>query len=311
MHLTITGYSTALFSTWYFLEEWGILFDAGEGLISSLLQKSRKIDQVFISHADRDHLTGLLQLNQLNARPGFPVIHYPKDSSSFRALEKFSKEFDPQVSGTVWEPVTEGDEIFIAKDLLVRPIRNSHVPADRHIIRSLGYQVIQTRKKLRPEYAHLTGEQLRQLAEQQGRDSFSMEVRTNLLAYSGDTPVEDGDKWNNTSILIHEATFLGNGEDIKVRDYGVTGRGEGHDRGGSGHPAPGKVHSTLEEVMEMVSGIHIGQLILGHFSSRYSPDEIVKAVRGLCSRYAISIPVRLVLPGETVFDLLAKEPVNK
>jgi ribonuclease Z len=292
MQLTITGYSTALFSTWYFIEEWGILFDAGEGLISSLLQKSRKIDQVFISHADRDHLTGLLQLNQLNARPGFPVIHYPKDSSSFRALEKFSKEFDPQVAATVWTPVTEGDEIFIAKDLLVRPIRNSHVPVDRHIIKSLGYQVIQTRKKLRPEFAHLSGEQLRQLAEQQGRDSFSMEVRTNLLAYSGDTPVEDGDKWDNTSILIHEATFLGNGEDIKVRPYG-------------------NQHSTLEEVMEMVSAIHIEQLILGHFSSRYSPDEITRAVKDQCWKHAINIPVRLVLPGETVFDLLSRDPVNK
>jgi len=292
MQLTITGYSTALFSTWYFIEEWGILFDAGEGLISSLLQKSRKIDHVFISHADRDHLTGLLQFNQLNARPGFPVIHYPKDSSSFRALEKFSKEFDPQVARTVWTPVTEGDEIFIAKDLLVKPIRNSHVPVDRHIIRSLGYQVIQTRKKLRPEFAHLTGEQLRQLAEQQGRDSFSMEVRTNLLAYSGDTPVEDGDKWDNTGILIHEATFLGNGEDIKVRDYG-------------------NKHSTLEEVMEMVSAIKIEQLILGHFSSRYSADEIVRAVKDQCWKHAINIPVRLVLPGETIFDLLSKDPVNK
>ena len=292
MQLTITGYSTALFSTWYFIEEWGILFDAGEGLISSLLQKSRKIDQVFISHADRDHLTGLLQFNQLNARPGFPVIHYPKDSGSFRALEKFSKEFDPQVARTVWTPVTEGDEIFIAKDLLVKPIRNSHVPVDRHIIKSLGYQVIQTRKKVRPEFAHLSGEQLRQLAEQQGRESFSMEVRTNLLAYSGDTPVEDGDKWDNTGILIHEATFLGNGEDIKVRDYG-------------------NKHSTLEEVMEMVSTIHIEQLILGHFSSRYSLDEIVRAVKDQCWKHGINIPVRLVLPGETIFDLLSKDPVNK
>ncbi|MBS1606149.1 MAG: RNAse Z, partial [Bacteroidetes bacterium] len=277
---------------WYFIEEWGILFDAGEGLISSLLQKSRKIDQVFISHADRDHLTGLLQLNQLNARPGFPVIHYPKDAGSFRALATFSKQFDPQVARTVWTPVNEGDEIFIAKDLLVKPIRNSHVPVDPHIIKSLGYQVIQTRKKLRPEFAHLSGEQLRQLAEQQGRDSFSMEVRTNLLAYSGDTPVEDGDKWNNTSTLIHEATFLGNGEDIKVRDYG-------------------NKHSTLAEVMEMVSAIRIEQLILGHFSSRYSPDEIVRAVKDQCWKHAINIPVRLVLPGETVHDLLSKEPVNK
>jgi ribonuclease Z len=292
VQLTITGYSTALFSTWYFIEEWGILFDAGDGLISSLLQKSRKIDQVFISHADRDHLTGLLQFNQLNARPGFPVIHYPKDSGSFPALEKFSRQFDPQVARTVWTPVTEGDEIAIAKDLLVKPIRNGHVPVEQHIIRSLGYQVIQTRKKLRPEYAHLSGEALRQLAEQQGRDSFSMELRTNLLAYSGDTPVEDGARWDNTKILIHEATFLGKGEDIKVRDYGNR-------------------HSTLEEVMEMVSSLHIEQLILGHFSSRYSPEEISRAVKDLCEKYAINIPVRLILPGETVHDVLGKAPVNR
>ncbi len=100
MQLTITGYSTALFSTWYFVEEWGILFDAGDGLISALLQKSRKIDHVFISHADRDHLTGLLQFNQLNARPGYPIIHYPKDSGSFPVLGEFSRKFDPQVART-------------------------------------------------------------------------------------------------------------------------------------------------------------------------------------------------------------------
>jgi ribonuclease Z len=292
MHLTITGYSTALFSTWYFIEEWGILFDAGEGMISSLLQKSRKIDQVFISHADRDHITGLLQFLQLNARPGFPIIHYPKDSGSFPALEAFSKKFDPQVARTVWTPVTAGDEIPIAKDLLVRPLRNEHVPIDQHIIKSLGYMVVQTRKKLRPEFAHLSGQELRQLAEQQGRDSFSMTVRENLLGYSGDTPVEDGAKWDNTKILIHEATFLDNGEPVKTRDYG-------------------NKHSTLEEVMEMVSSIHIEQLILGHFSSRYSPDDIDRAIRDQCEKYAINIPVRRLLPGATVHDLLNQPPINQ
>jgi ribonuclease Z len=293
MQPTITGYSTALFSTWYFIEEWGILFDAGDGLISSLLQKSRKIDQVFISHADRDHLTGLLQFNQLNARPGYPIIHYPKDAGSFPVLESFSKKFDPQVTRTQWIPVTEGDEITIAKDLLVKPIRNGHVPVDPQIIKSLGYQVIQTRKKLRPEFAHLSGEELRQLAGRQGRDSLSTELRIPLLAYSGDTPVEDGAKWNDTKILIHEATFLGTaGEEVKVRDYG-------------------NLHSTLEEVMEMVSSIHIEQLILGHFSSRYSPEEIDTAIKDLCEKYAISIPVHRVLPGETVHDILAGLPINR
>ncbi|HEY4111627.1 RNAse Z [Puia sp.] len=238
------------------------------------------------------HLTGLLQLNQLNARPGFPVMHYPKDSGSFPVLQEFSRRFDPQVERTVWTPVTEGDEIAIAKDLLVLPIRNGHVPVERHIIRSLGYLVVQTRKKLKSEYTHLSGEELRQLGERIGRENLSMELRDNLLAYSDDTPVEDGAKWDHTRVLIHEATFLGNGEDIKPRAYG-------------------NKHSTLEEVMEMVSSLHLGQLILGHFSSRYSPEEIDKAIRLLCEKYAIGFPVYRVLPGETVFDILGGQALNR
>jgi ribonuclease Z len=291
MHLTISGYSTALFSTWYFVEEWGILFDAGDGMISALLQKSRKVDHVFISHADRDHLTGLAQFNQLNARPGFPVMYYPKDAGSFPVLEAFAKKFDPQVERTVWSRVTDGDEIAIAKDLLVLPIRNGHVPVAPEVIKSLGYLVVQTRKKLKQEFTHLSGEELRQLGDRIGRENLSLEIRDKLLAYSGDTPVEDGAKWNDTGILIHEATFLGRGEDVKVRSYG-------------------NKHSTLDEVMEMVSGLRIGQLILGHFSSRYSPDEIGKALRAMCHRYAINIPVRRVLPGATVVDILAQPPIN-
>src|ERR1700753_1675219 len=144
--MTITAYSTALFSTWYFIEEWGVLFDAGDGMISALLQKSRKIDNVFISHADRDHITGLLQFNQLNARPGYPMIYYPKDSLSFPALESFSKQFDPHVSDTIWAPVSAGEEIWIAKDLCVTPFRNSHIPAKPPLLKSIGYQVVQVRK---------------------------------------------------------------------------------------------------------------------------------------------------------------------
>ena len=69
--MTITGYSTALFSTWYFVEELGLLFDVGDGLMSNLMQKSRKIKHTFITHPDRDHLTGLMQFTQLNAREGY------------------------------------------------------------------------------------------------------------------------------------------------------------------------------------------------------------------------------------------------
>ena len=42
--LTITGYSTALFSTWYYVDELSLLFDCGDGVTSGLLQKARKIN---------------------------------------------------------------------------------------------------------------------------------------------------------------------------------------------------------------------------------------------------------------------------
>ena len=82
----LTGYSTALFSTWLFLEDYGLLFDAGDGVSAGLSQKSRKAKYVFITHADRDHLAGLLQLHQLNAQDGQPLICYPRDCGSFPAL---------------------------------------------------------------------------------------------------------------------------------------------------------------------------------------------------------------------------------
>lgn len=290
MQLTLTGYSTALFSTWYFIEELGILFDAGDGLTSSLLSKSRKINHAFISHADRDHLSGLLQFNQLTARPGSPVIYYPKDCGSFPRLEEFSKKFDPHVAGTVWTPITADSEIWLKKDLLIQPIRNGHVQVAEEFSKSLSYKVIRTKEKLKPEFLHLPGEEIRKIVMERGKESTTVEVRTNILSYSGDTPVEDAQRWDHSQILIHEATFLGGDEEVH---------------------AHGNKHSTLEEVIEMVSGIHIEQLVLGHFSSRYSKNQIDSSIRTLCDKYAINIPVFRLLPGEVVHDILKGQPINQ
>jgi len=291
MELTITGYSTALFSSWYFIEELGILLDAGDGMMSALLQKSRKITHAFISHADRDHLTGLLQFNQLNSREGYPVISYPRDSRSFPAMHEFFTRFDPYTTGTVWQPVTAGDEIRVKDDILVIPIRNEHVPVPPEVTRSLGYKIYQTKRKLRPELIGLSGEEIRKISVEHGKEATTMEVRTNILSYSGDTPVDDLHKWDDTKVLIHEATFLEREEEIKI------------------HAHKNK-HSRLDEVIEMVSGSNIEKLILGHFSSRYNAGQIDDAIQQLCNKYALNIPVYRILPGETVTDVFKGKPVN-
>ncbi len=291
MKLTITGYSTAMFATWYFVEELGLLFDAGDGLTASLLGKARKVDHVFISHADRDHLTGLLQFNQLNARKDFPKIFFPKHCGSFPKLEEFSKKFDPHVTGTIWNPIQDNDLIRIKDDFYVQPIRNSHVPAEPEISKSFGYQVYQVKQKLKPEYATLGPDQIKQLVQEIGREKMTEQIRTNVLTYSGDTPVDDYEKWNNTKILIHEATFLENDEPNNLNTHKHK-------------------HSYLEEVLKMVSGLSIETLILGHFSSRYSQEEIDARIKLLCKKLNLKIPVYRLLPGQVHRDILNETPLN-
>jgi ribonuclease Z len=290
--LTISGYSTALFATWYFVEELGLLLDAGDGVSAALLQKSRKINHVFISHADRDHLTGLLQLNQLNARPGYPVIYYPRDCSSFPAMEAFSVKFDPHVSGTVWQPLVAPAGIYIKDDVVVKAHRNGHVVAGPDLMKSFGYIVTQVKQKLKPELLHLPGEEIKRLIQEQGREAVSVEVSQPLLGYSGDTPVEDWSRWDGIPVLIHEATFLESEGLIKEK------------------PAAHK-HSTLEQVLEMAANIKLEKLVLGHFSSRYPAEVIDRRIKELCAHYGIAIPVYRVLPGVTQYNILNGTPVNR
>jgi ribonuclease Z len=290
MNLTISGYSTALFSTWYFIEELGLLFDCGDGLTSSLLQKSRKIENVFISHADRDHLTGLLQFNQLNARQGLPIIHYPKDCGSFNALKNFSEKFDPHVENTIWKPIMDRDKIWIKKDIYVEAIKNSHVETHEGLYKSLGYKVVSVKSKLKPEYVLLPANQIKETIETLGKEATHVSIETILLSYSGDTPCENFEHWNNSKTLIHEATFLGGEEDKNIQTHG-------------------NKHSNLEDVIKSVSEINIDRLILGHFSSRYSNEQIDSRIIFLCEKYDIQIPVYRVLPGQVTINIFSDKPL--
>ncbi|WP_052597265.1 MBL fold metallo-hydrolase [Aureispira sp. CCB-QB1] len=286
MKLTITGYSTALFATWYFIEELGLLFDAGDGVSAHLLQKSRKIKHIFISHPDRDHITGLLQIRQLNAREGgFPWVYYPKDAGSFPAMDNFMSKFDAHTQHNIWHPLNDTQDVPIKKGILVHSIRNEHIEAPKNSIKSLSFDVIEVKQKLKEQFKTLSPKELQTLRLQKGNDFITEEKKQSILSYSGDTPVQDFDRWKHSKILIHEATFLDN----------------------SINPPKGQKknqHSTLEEVIEMVAASKVEQLILGHFSSRYSKQQIQQAVMSFAQKYALNIPIFCVFPGEVVKDIL-------
>lgn len=284
--LTITGFSTALFSTWYLIDELAVLFDCGDGVTSALMQKSRKAKHIFISHADRDHVSGLLQFSQLNSRKGLK-IYYPASSGSFPSLAEFTRKFDPHVSGAEWIPIEAGDEIRLREDAVVRAVENQHVKkTDEGQTKSLSFFVDAISRKLKPEFKGLHGSEIGKIRREQGEEAISDISRRTILTYSGDTPIELDGRYAESEILIHEATFLTAGE-IEPDN-----------------PKRNK-HSSLDQVIAMVRDSNIKQLVLGHFSSRYSHEQIDEAICHECEMNGIKIPVYRVLPGQLMRDVLS------
>lgn len=267
--MKITASSTALISSWMFLEDLGVCFDAGDGLCATLGLKSRKIKHIFVSHADRDHLAGLLQFNSLNGSTS-PHIHFPADSGSFPALRDFCAAFDHHTGQSQWLPMKAGDEVEVGKGLFVRAMRSDHnAKGDLH--KALSFVVVRRTKKLRQEFAGQNIADLRKTVE----DTLLFEtVDKPIFGYSGDgTP--NSALWANVPILAHEATFVVEADAQEARAQ----------------------HSSLSAVLTMMATLQPKLGILYHFSPRYRAEEITTAVTGLKTQLGITFPIEVVLPG--------------
>ncbi|HTB83959.1 MAG TPA: MBL fold metallo-hydrolase [Candidatus Sulfotelmatobacter sp.] len=272
------------------MEQLGLLLDAGDGVCAGLLQKSRKVHKVAITHPDRDHVTGILQLQQLNAQNGVPEIFYPADCGSFPALAEFCRNFDPGRGDQVtWSPVKPGDDRDLGGGCRLKVMANDHFHDQPGQIKSVSYVVAKKNRKLKAEFVGLAGNELAELSRQHGSDHLTTGIEEKVLGYAGDTSVSAASRWAGCRILIHEATFL------KAADAG--------DRAGR------HLHSYLDEVLRMASEVKPQYLILNHFSSRYTHEEIVTAIRREASGLRLPFPVFAILPGEIARDILTSPPV--
>jgi ribonuclease Z len=205
-------------------------------------------------------------------------------------MEEFFSKFDQHVANAIWKPLRDGDEAQLGKNRLVRAIKNGHVPAADGVDKSLSYKVIEQKSKLKPEFSELSKTDLQEQIKALGRNAVTEIAETEVLGFSGDTPVEGLARWENTEILIHEATFLEGDESGSVKRHG-------------------NKHSTLDDVLEMAANANIQRLVLGHFSSRYSDEMILEQVAELKKKFGIQIPIHCVLPGRTFRNILNQEPI--
>ncbi len=215
------------------------------------------VPNIFVTHAHLDHAAGIASyasqrtLQALEpgnvflpaeAREGFEKI-----LALHVELEGFH-EYAARLRG-----VRPGDRIPIRHDLEVDVIPGSHrIPC-------AGYVFCETRRKLRRDFAGVSGEEIARLRERGTEVSES--VRTPLLAYPGDCDAgifEVAPEIFRARILLLECTFLRPGEEERAARYR---------------------HLHLSQIASRASDFANEAIVLTHFSAKYSKEEIEERVR--------------------------------
>jgi ribonuclease Z len=147
-----------------------------------------------------------------------------------------------------------GDEIELSRELVVTAF------ATTHTIPSLGYVVWDRRFKLKEEYHGLPGDKIRDL--RLSGTAVTREVRTPLLAYTGDTSPAGLDAYPpvfQAKVLITEMSFIrAKHRREKIHKFG---------------------HMHLDDFIERADRFQNELIICGHYSTRYHPDEVRRIVQ--------------------------------
>ncbi len=145
------------------------------------------------------------------------------------------------------------DEVELSRELVVKAF------ATKHTIPSLGYLVWERRKKLKPEYHDLAGDQIRDL--RLSGVEVSAEIRLPKVAYLGDTAPAGLDAFAETykaEILILEMTFVAPNERPSViHKFG---------------------HTHLDDLLARADRFENEVIIASHFSTRLHPDQIQRII---------------------------------
>jgi ribonuclease Z len=246
-NLTIDGYSRAAVQSYWRIAELKIGFDLGAQPWDFMA-----LPRYFISHAHLDHIAALPSYvaRRRMMKMDKPTIYMPGCAvSSVDAMLKCVSRLDRGRLPCDLVPLEANQEVELSRELVV----TTH--ATKHSIPSLGFIVWDRRRKLKPEYSLLSGDQIRDI-KLAGTD-VTYEVRVPLVAYTGDTAPEGLDAnpdFYRAKILITEMTFVApDHRKEKIHKHG---------------------HTHLDDIVARRKDFQNEVVICGHFSTRYNDSQI-------------------------------------
>jgi len=249
--LTIEGYSRAAVQTYWRIPELKLGFDLGAQPWSFM-----GTPNWFISHTHLDHVAALpvyiARRRMMKMEP--PNIYLPEHAidNVNRMLKAFSR-LDRGRLPCELIGINPGDEIELSRELVVT------VYGTTHTVPSMGFVVWERRRKLKPEYLDLTGEQIRDL--RLAGEEITNEYRQPRVAYLGDSApkgLDDSPDMYEAEVLIMEVTFVAK----KHRKEKI------HKLG----------HIHLDDLMQRKDRFNNELIIASHFSTRYHAQQVRKIV---------------------------------
>jgi ribonuclease Z len=249
--LEIVGYSVAGEETVIAIPQLDVCFDIGKApdqLVS--------INHVLLTHGHMDHAAGIayhLSHRKFCGQSQGIVLTPPSTIEPIRQILDGWGRLDGNRIPVKLIPVRPGDEVRIKPNLITR------VFPTKHTRDAVGYCVIETRKKLKPEYQDLTGPQLVELKKK--GIAIDNPVEIPLVSYLGDTQYVDFSQLDyvaNSKILIAECTFFADEH---------TGR------------ADAGRHMHIDEFVPLLERMNNQHVIITHLSLRTGVGEAKRMLR--------------------------------
>ncbi len=249
--LTIEGYSRAAVQTYWRLPEMKIGFDLGAQPWVFMGTPTW-----FVSHTHLDHIAALpvyvARRRMMKMEP--PVIYLPEAAiDPVNKLLKLVSKLDRGRLPCELRAMAAGDEIELSREHVMT------VSATRHTVPSLGFVLWERRRKLKPEYQALSGEQIRDL--RQSGVEVTSELRFPRFAFMGDSAPEGLDAcpaMYEAQVLVMEMTFVApSHKKDKIHKFG---------------------HTHLDDIVERQARFKNELVIASHFSTRYNDARITRLV---------------------------------